>query len=45
MMFTGIVAATGVLKSRESFNGDLRIRFEVPPDMMAAEMLPSESTV
>ena len=34
-MFTGIVAATGILKSRESFNGDLRIRFDVPPDMMA----------
>jgi len=34
-MFTGIVAATGVLKSRESFNGDLRIRFDVPEDMMA----------
>jgi riboflavin synthase len=33
-MFTGIVAATGVLKSRESFNGDLRIRFDVPADMM-----------
>lgn len=34
-MFTGIVAATGIIKSRESFNGDLRIRFDVPEDMMA----------
>jgi len=34
-MFTGIVAATGILQSRQSFNGDLRIRFEVPPAMMA----------
>jgi len=34
-MFTGIVAATGVLKSRESHGGDLRIRFEVPSEMMA----------
>jgi riboflavin synthase len=33
-MFTGIVAATGVMKSRESFDGDLRIRFEVPSEMM-----------
>jgi len=33
-MFTGIVAATGTLKSRESFNGDLRIRFDVPAAMM-----------
>jgi riboflavin synthase len=35
MMFTGIVAATGILQSRESFDGDLRIRFDVPPAMMA----------
>jgi riboflavin synthase len=34
-MFTGIVAATGRLRSRESFNGDLRIRFEVPEELMA----------
>jgi riboflavin synthase len=34
-MFTGIVAATGILQSRESFDGDLRIRFDVPPAMMA----------
>ena len=34
-MFTGIVAATGILKSRESFNGDLRIRFDVPSVMMS----------
>ncbi len=33
-MFTGIVAATGKLQSRESFNGDLRIRFEVPKELM-----------
>jgi len=33
-MFTGIVAATGKLQSRESYDGDLRIRFEVPPDLM-----------
>ena len=33
-MFTGIVAATGTLKTRESFDGDLRIRFEVPPSLM-----------
>ncbi len=34
-MFTGIVAATGKLQSRESLDGDLRIRFEVPPELMA----------
>ena len=34
-MFTGIVAATGKLQSRESHGGDLRIRFEVPSDLMA----------
>jgi riboflavin synthase len=34
-MFTGIVAATGTLKSLESFGDDLRIRFEVPPELMA----------
>lgn len=33
-MFTGIVAATGELKSRVSYDGDLRIRFDVPPVMM-----------
>jgi riboflavin synthase len=33
-MFTGIVAATGKLKTRESYDGDLRIRFEVPSDLM-----------
>jgi riboflavin synthase len=33
-MFTGIVAATGKMKSRVSFDGDLRIRFDVPPVMM-----------
>ena len=33
-MFTGIVAATGKLLSRESFDGDLRIRFDVPPELM-----------
>lgn len=34
-MFTGIVTGTGVLKSRESFDGDLRIRFEAPRQLMA----------
>ena len=34
-MFTGIVAATGKILTRESFGGDLRIRFEVPPELMA----------
>lgn len=33
-MFTGIVAATGKMKSRTSYDGDLRIRFDVPPAMM-----------
>ena len=33
-MFTGIVAATGTLQSRQSYDGDLRIRFEVPSPMM-----------
>jgi len=33
-MFTGIVAATGKLKSRVSYDGDLRIRFAVPRAMM-----------
>lgn len=33
-MFTGIVAATGKMKSRVSYDGDLRIRFDVPPAMM-----------
>jgi len=34
-MFTGIVAATGELQSIESHDGDLRIRFDVPPALMA----------
>ena len=34
-MFTGIVAATGKLLTRKSYNEDLRIRFEVPPQLMA----------
>jgi len=33
-MFTGIVAGTGVLRSRESYDGDLRIRFDVPGFLM-----------
>lgn len=33
-MFTGIVAATGKIVSRDSYDGDLRIRFEVPADLM-----------
>lgn len=33
-MFTGIVAATGILQSRESRDGDLRMRFEVPQALM-----------
>ena len=33
-MFTGIVAATGELVSRDSYDGDLRIRFEVPSELM-----------
>jgi len=33
-MFTGIVAATGKLSSRKSYDGDLRIRFEVPSALM-----------
>lgn len=33
-MFTGIVAATGKLQSREPRSGDLRIRFEVPSELM-----------
>lgn len=33
-MFTGIVTGTGEMKSRESFDGDLRIRFDVPPELM-----------
>lgn len=33
-MFTGIVAATGKLQSREPRGGDLRIRFEVPSELM-----------
>ena len=34
-MFTGIVAATGKIVSWESYDGDLRIRFDVPSAMMA----------
>lgn len=34
-MFTGIVAATGTLQSRESHEGDLRIRFAAPSALMA----------
>ena len=34
-MFTGIVAATGKLQSIESHDGDLRIRLDVPPALMA----------
>ena len=33
-MFTGIVVAKGVITSSESFDGDLRIRFEAPRDLM-----------
>ena len=33
-MFTGIVASTGVLQTRESHDGDLRLRFEVPDFLM-----------
>ena len=33
-MFTGIVAATGKIASRVTYDGDLRIRFDVPPAMM-----------
>lgn len=33
-MFTGIVAGMGTLQTRESHDGDLRIRFEVPAVMM-----------
>jgi len=33
-MFTGIVASTGTLQTRESHDGDLRIRFEVPAFLM-----------
>ena len=33
-MFTGIVAATGKLLTRKSYNEDLRIRFEVPAALM-----------
>lgn len=33
-MFTGIVAATGKLLTRKSYNEDLRIRFEVPSALM-----------
>jgi riboflavin synthase len=34
-MFTGIVSATGKVLTREAYEGDLRIRFGVPPDLMA----------
>ena len=33
-MFTGIVTAKGIMKSREAFDGDLRIRFDVPAELM-----------
>jgi len=33
-MFTGIVASNGILQSRESFGGDLRMRFDVNQDLM-----------
>lgn len=33
-MFTGIVATMGTLQSRQSLDGDLRIRFEVPAFLM-----------
>ncbi len=33
-MFTGIVATTGALQSRQAFNGDLRARFAVPAHLM-----------
>jgi riboflavin synthase len=33
-MFTGIVAGTGTMRSRESHDGDLRIRFEIPSFLM-----------
>ena len=38
-MFTGIVAATGKLISRQSYDGDLRIRFEVPTELMTDSKL------
>jgi len=38
-MFTGIVAATGKIQSREAFEGDLRIRFEVPAELMAGSRI------
>ncbi len=34
-MFTGIVASTGILQSRQARDGDLRMRFEVPQALMA----------
>ena len=34
-MFTGIVAATGILQSRQSCDGDLRLRFEVPQELIS----------
>ena len=33
-MFTGIVATTGLIQSRETRDGDLRMRFDVPQDLM-----------
>jgi len=33
-MFTGIVATTGLIQSRETRDGDLRVRFDVPQDLM-----------
>ena len=34
-MFTGIVAGMGTVQKREPQNGDLRIRFEAPTDLMS----------
>jgi riboflavin synthase len=34
IMFTGIVAATGTLRSKEPLEGDYRMRFDVPPRLM-----------
>jgi len=33
-MFTGIIATTGLIQSRETRDGDLRMRFDVPQDLM-----------
>ena len=34
-MFTGLVAPPGLIQSRETRDGDLRMRFDVPQDLMA----------